>query len=453
VKGFDEPVAVWRALGERVIETRFAAARSDGAGPILGRERELAFLADSWQRALRGNGHVVLVSGEAGMGKSRLVEAFAEHLHGREKRLLRCQCSPYHRNTALHPVTQLLKHELMLRPDAPAPENLSRIEQMLARIGRSSRVAKVAARRAARSSVADSLSAMEMTLAQRKERDARAARGVPGRRADADAVLLIIEDAHWSDPTTQTLIERLLKRISAERALMVVTFRRSSHTSWSKHPHATLISCKPLERTECASLVRRTAARARIDPALIEQLVARSDGVPLFAEELTKAVMELEPGLAGSVPLTLQDSLAARLDRLGNAREIAQVASVIGRQFSYALLAAISGASRTDLVGGLERLKAAGTRPRCKRRSRIALHLQSFAGAGGRLREPGARSPPEAACGDCRSALGGGRRGRPRTDRLSLEPRGQSGSGVQAMDGRRAKIRASARRTPNRWPT
>jgi hypothetical protein len=174
------------------------------------------------------------------------------------------------------------------------------------------------------------------------------------------AVLLILEDAHWSDPTTQTLIERLLKRVHAERSLMIVTFRPELNTSWSKHPHATLISCKPLERTECASLVRRTAARARIDPALIEQLVARSDGVPLFAEELTKAVMELEPGLAGSVPLTLQDSLAARLDRLGNAREIAQVASVIGRQFSYALLAAISGASRADLIGGLDRLKASG---------------------------------------------------------------------------------------------
>jgi len=130
-------------------------------------------------------------------------------------------------------------------------------------------------------------------------------------RARPDPMVFVLEDAHWSDPTTQTLIERLLKRVHTERSLMIVTFRPELNTSWSKHPHATLISCKPLERTECASLVRRTAARARIDPALIEQLVARSDGVPLFAEELTKAVMELEPGLAGSVPLTLQDSLAA----------------------------------------------------------------------------------------------------------------------------------------------
>jgi hypothetical protein len=360
VKGFDEPVGVWRALGERVIESRFAAARSDGAGPILGRERELAFLADSWQRALRGNGHVVLVSGEAGMGKSRLVEAFVEPLHGQQKRLLRCQCSPYHRNTALYPITQLLKHELMRRPDAPAPENLSRIEQMLARIGRSSRVAKLLLAELLEVQSPDSLSAMEMTLAQRKNETLALLEEFLVAAADAAAALLILEDAHWSDPTTQTLIERLLQRVHTERSLVIVTFRPELNTSWSKHPHATLIACKPLERSQCANLVRRTAARARIDNALIEQLVARSDGVPLFAEELTKAVMELDPGLAGSVPLTLQDSLAARLDRLGNAREIAQVASVIGRQFSYALLAAISGASSADLMGGLARLKASG---------------------------------------------------------------------------------------------
>lgn len=358
VKGFEEPMAAWRAVSERSTETRFAAARAEGTGPILGRERELAFLADSWERAQRGNGHVVLVAGEAGMGKSKLIEAFAERQRGRPKRLLRCQCSPYHRNTALYPLTQLLKHELALRPDAPAPENVARIEQALPRFGRASRVAKLLLAELLEIQSPDALSAMEMTLAQRKNETLALLEDFLLAAADA-AVLLLVEDAHWSDPTTQTLIERLLKRIDAERALVVVTYRPEFSTAWQKHPHASLISCKPLERTQCASLVRRTAAQSRMDEALIEQVVARSDGVPLFAEELTKAVVDLG-SFSGSVPLTLQDSLAARLDRLGKAREVAQIASVIGRHFSYPLLATISGESSSDLASALDRLKASG---------------------------------------------------------------------------------------------
>ena len=359
VKGFEEPVPVWRVLGERVIESRFAAGRAEGAGPILGRERELAFLADSWERALGGNGHVVLVAGEAGMGKSRLIEAFAERLRGQPRRLLRCQCSPYHRNTALYPVTQLLKQELSLRPDAPAPENLSRIEHMVAQIGRSSRVTKLLLAELLEVQSQDALSAMEMTLAQRKNETLTLLEDFVVAAPEAPA-LLLVEDAHWSDPTTQTWIDRLLKRVHTERALVIVTYRPELDPAWPKHPHATLISCKPLERGQCASLVRRIAAHAHVDAALVEQVVARSDGVPLFAEELTKAIVEMGSVLPGSVPLTLQDSLAARLDRLGKAREIAQIASVIGRQFSYRLLAAISGESSRDLDSALEQLRGSG---------------------------------------------------------------------------------------------
>lgn len=359
VKGFEEPVPVWRVLGERVIESRFAAARADGAGPILGRERELAFLTDSWERALRGNGHVVLVAGEPGMGKSKLIEAFAERLRGQPLRLLRCQCSPYHRNTALYPVAQLLKQELSLRPDVPASENLSRIEQLAAQIGRSSRVAKLLLAELLEVPSQDALSAMEMTLAQRKNETLALLEDFVVAAPDAPA-LLLLEDAHWSDPTTQTLVERLLKRVHTERALVIVTYRPDLDPTWPKHPHATLISCKPLERGQCAILVRRIAAQARVDEALVEQVVARSDGVPLFAEELTKAVVELGSVVPGRVPLTLQDSLAARLDRLGKAREIAQIASVIGRQFSYPLLAAISGESSRDLDSALAQLRGSG---------------------------------------------------------------------------------------------
>ena len=161
-------------------------------------------------------------------------------------------------------------------------------------------------------------------------------------------VLLLLEDAHWSDQTTQTLIERLLKRIEREQALVLITHRPELKTNWSEHPQATLITCKQIGREHCAALIRNVANRMQMDDTLIQEIVTRSDGVPLFVEELTKAVLDLRSLGASAVPLTLQDSLMARLDRLGRAKEIAQIASVIGRQFSHEMLEAIAGASDSD---------------------------------------------------------------------------------------------------------
>ena len=144
-------------------------------------------------------------------------------------------------------------------------------------------------------------------------------------------VLLLLEDAHWSDQTTQTLIERLLKRIGREQALVLITHRPELKTNWSEHPQATQITCKQIGHEHCAALIRNVASRMQMDDTLIREIVTRSDGVPLFAEELTKAVLDLRSLGASAVPLTLQDSLMARLDRLGRAKDIAQIASVIGR--------------------------------------------------------------------------------------------------------------------------
>jgi len=173
-------------------------------------------------------------------------------------------------------------------------------------------------------------------------------------------VLLLLEDAHWSDQTTQTLIERLLKRIGREHALVLITHRPELKTNWSKHPQGTLITCKQIGHEHCAALIRNVASRTQMDDTLIREIVTRSDGVPLFAEELTKAVLDLRSLGAGAVPLTLQDTLMARLDRLGRAKDIAQIASVIGRQFSYALLEAIAGANDIDLRSALARLRESG---------------------------------------------------------------------------------------------
>jgi class 3 adenylate cyclase/ABC-type lipoprotein export system ATPase subunit len=359
IKGFSEPVLVWKALHESATESRFAAAHLAAAGPIVGRERELAFLYDSWQRATRGDGHIVLLAGEAGMGKSRLLEALAERLREESHRLLRCQCSPFHRNSVLFPIKTLLRHSLDIGRDLSVRENLDRVDRMLERVGRRSRPTNLLMAELLEIPVEETLSPIEMTQNQRKNETLAILEDVLVAPLDGP-VLLLLEDAHWSDQTTQTLIDRLLRRIGREHALVLITHRPELKTNWSEHPQATQISCKPIGPEHCAALIRQIASRTQIGDSLIQEIVSRSDGVPLFAEELTKAVLDLRSVGPGAVPLTLQDTLMARLDRLGRAKEIAQIASVFGRQFSFPLLEAISGASDSDLRTALARLGESG---------------------------------------------------------------------------------------------
>lgn len=360
VKGFSRPIPVWKVLHERAIESRFAASRTAAAGPIVARDRELAFLLDAWQRAAEGNGHIVLVSGEAGMGKSRLIESLAERVKGETHRLLRCQCSPYHRFSALYPFTQLLRHTAEIKPDQSAEHNLQRIEQILTRFGRFSRLSLLLLAELLDVPAVDALSPMEMTLAQRKTETLAILEDFVMVPIEGAPVMLLLEDAHWSDPTTQALVMRLLGRIERERALVLITHRPEFKTKWGEHPSATTISCKQLGRDDCVAMIRLLAGKRPIHDSLVQEIVTRSDGVPLYVEELTKAVLDMHAERSATVPATLQDSLMARLDRMGRAKDIAQIASVIGRQFSYPLLSAIAGASDEELRVALERLQDSG---------------------------------------------------------------------------------------------
>jgi class 3 adenylate cyclase/ABC-type lipoprotein export system ATPase subunit len=359
VKGFNEPVRIWKALCESATESRFAAAHVAAAGPMVGRERELAFLYDAWQRATEGDGHVVLLAGEAGMGKSRLLEALAERVRGEPHRLLRCQCSPYHRNSVLFPLKTLLRHRLDISRDLSSQENMDRIRRALERVGRQSRSSALLLAELLEIPVEDTLSPIEMTPNQRKNETLAIVEDLLVMALDGP-VLLLIEDAHWSDQTTQTLIDRLLKRIGREHALVLITHRPELKTNWSEHAQGTQINCKPIGQVQCAALIRQVASRMQMDDSLVQEIITRSDGVPLFAQELTKAVMDLRSVGASAVPLTLQDSLMARLDRLGRAKDIAQIASVFGRQFSFALLESVAGASPGDLRAALIRLRESG---------------------------------------------------------------------------------------------
>ena len=207
--------------------------------------------------------------------------------------------------------------------------------------------------------IQDMVSPIEMTPNQRKNETLAVLEDLLMAPIDGP-VLLLLEDAHWSDQTTQSLIERLLKRVDREKALVLITYRPELATSWAEHPQATLLTCKQIGRTHCSALIRNVANRMQMDDTLVEEIAARSDGVPLFAEELTKAVLEMGSPAPGVVPLTLQDSLMARLDRLGRAKDVAQVASVFGRQFSYAPLREITGANDEELRNALGRLRETG---------------------------------------------------------------------------------------------
>jgi class 3 adenylate cyclase/ABC-type lipoprotein export system ATPase subunit len=360
LKGFPDPVRAWRVLGASVAESRFFAAHAAAAAPIVGRERELAFLDDAWQRAARGNGHVVLVSGEAGMGKSRLLEALAERVRDQPHRLLRAQCSPYHRSSVLYPFTQLLRQRLDLRRELSAAENLERIDRALARFGRATRQARLLLAEQLDLAAPESLSPAELTPAQRKEATLDILEAFLLTPVDGATVLLLLEDAHWSDPSTLLLMERILARVDREQALVVVSHRPDFRAAWADRPQATTLRCKPLGAEHSAALARHVASRHGIDDALVREITSRSDGVPLFVEELTKAVLELPAARSEAVPHSLQDSLMARLDRLGGAKEIAQAASAIGRQFPRTLLSAVAGTDETTLAAGLERLRNAG---------------------------------------------------------------------------------------------
>jgi class 3 adenylate cyclase len=245
IKGFHDPISIWKVLGESTIESRFAAAHAATAGPIVGRERELTFLNDCWQRATRGDGHVVLVVGEAGMGKSRLLEAVTERVGQEPHRLLRCQCSPYHRNSVLFPFKKPLRHGLGLSHDLSSQEDLDRIERMLSRVGRHKRPSTLLLAELLDVPSEEKLSPLEMTPNQRKEETLAILEDLLMVPLDGP-VLLLLEDAHWSDQTTQTLIERLLKRIAREQALVLITYRPELKTNWSEHPHGTLITCKQI---------------------------------------------------------------------------------------------------------------------------------------------------------------------------------------------------------------
>ena len=365
---------------------------------LVGRDQELAVLLDRWRRAKNGSGQVVLLAGEPGIGKSRIAIALRERLRGEECLSLRYHGSPYHTNSALFPVLDQLRRAAGFeREDAPEVK-LAKLEALLALAVPDSEIGDPADRRAFGDPDRRPLPDPELAPEQKKAKTFQALLAQLEGLAAKQPVLMTAEDAHWFDPTSLELFDRIVDRIERLPVLLVVTFRPEFAPRWTGRPHVTLLTLTRLGRNESAALIDHLSGGRPLPAEVQAHILAKTEGVPLFVEELTKAVLESgllrEAGghyeLAGSLPLaipsTLQDSLLARLDRLAPVKEVAQIGAVIGREFSYESARRDRGDGWAELRTALDELVHSelafcrGTASGCD------LQLQARAGARCRLR-------------------------------------------------------------------
>ena len=369
LKGFAEPLAAWRIEGEGRAEGRFEALHGEHLTPLVGRDHELGILLERWAGAKEGDGQAVLLSGEPGIGKSRMIRALRERLGDAPSISLSHYCSPYHTNSALHPVIGLLERAAQRDRGDPPEEQLARLEAVVARA--SDRLDEVVPLLAALLGVpsGERYPALTLTPEVQKRRTLQALVDQLAGLAAQQPVLAVYEDVHWVDPSTLELLGLVIERIRQLPVLVLITFRPEFQPPWTPHAHITTLTMSRLGRRQGADLVARVTGEKPLPSAIVEQIVARTDGVPLFVEELTKTVLEsgllADAGdhyeLSGplpplAIPTTLHDSLLARLDRLAPVKEVAQTAAVIGREFSHELLAAVVPLGDSQLQDALAQL-------------------------------------------------------------------------------------------------
>ncbi|HLL04521.1 MAG TPA: protein kinase [Myxococcaceae bacterium] len=345
---------VHRVQRSRVAVIRFERTLGgDGKlSPLVGRERELGLLLDAWRRAREGQGSYVLVSGEAGIGKSRLLQELREQVLPEKPRLLRLQCWSHFSTSALHPVIEALQR-LWLRPELSPQENLRALQARLEERGLTP--VQVGLLTSLLSlPVADSSPHLRLTPQRRQEETMEALAALAMHQDWHSPALVVVEDLHWADPSTLRLLGFVLERVEALRVLMVLSARPEFRSPWGQHPRFQPLALERLT-AECAERLVKEFARGQQLPAnVMTQLVARTDGVPLFVEEMTRVILEGDRAVA--IPLTLQELLLARLDALPRRQQqLAQLCAVVGRSFSQALLASLTGladsALRRDLTG------------------------------------------------------------------------------------------------------
>ena len=371
LKGIAGPVRAWAALRPRSVESRFEALHATGLTELVGREEELELLLRRWSKATTGEGQVVLLSGEAGIGKSRLTAALLERLAGEPHTRLRYFCSPQHTDSAFYPIIGQMERAAGLAHDDKSQAKLDKLDALLAQTSTSIQDATL---------FAEMLSlpndgrypALDLSPQQRRQRTLEALTSQLAELAGRQPVLMIFEDAHWVDPTSLEVFGRTVERIKTLGVLLIVTYRPEFEPPWIGRPHVTALTLNRLAEREISAMIDRVVGNKLLRANIRQDIIERTDGIPLFVEEMTKAVLEAEgesearrtaaavPSPAVAVPASLHASLMARLDRLGSAKEVAQIGSAIGREFSHSLLAAVVRKPDAELGSSLDRLIAAG---------------------------------------------------------------------------------------------
>jgi class 3 adenylate cyclase len=371
LKGIAGPVRAWAALRASSAEGRFEALHATGLTALVGREEELELLLRRWSRAKSGEGQVVLLSGEAGIGKSRLTAALLERLASEPHTRLRYFCSPQHTDSAFYPIISQMERAAGFVHDDTAQAKLDKLDAVLAQSFTPRQDVAL---------FAEMLSlpndgrypAPELTPQQRRQQTLEALTAQIEALTRQNPVLMIFEDAHWTDPTSLEVFGRAVDRIATLRVLLIVTFRPEFEAPWIGRPHVTALTINRLAQRDIDAMIDRVVGNKLLPTSVRQDIIERTDGIPLFVEEMTKAVLEAGsesearqtagavPSPALTVPASLHASLMARLDRLGPAKEVAQIGAAIGREFSHAMLAAVVRKPEAELGSALDRLIAAG---------------------------------------------------------------------------------------------
>jgi class 3 adenylate cyclase/predicted ATPase len=368
LKGVAVPTEAFEVIEPTGIHTRFEIAVASGLTSLVGREMEVELLLRHWEESTRGRGHVVMLSGEPGIGKSRLLRVLKERTGGEWISEFETRCSPYAQSSPLYPAIDFMQNALQFQRDDDAGQKLVLLEQRLKQWGFTlpDSVPLFAALLSLPPN--DRYPALPMTPQRQKQKTLEAIVAFLLHAAELHPTRVIVEDLHWADPSTLELLELIIEQVPHARLFVALAFRPDLVPPWPAQPHMTNITLAPLSRGEIEVMVRSIAG-GNLPAVVVNEIATKTEGVPLFVEELTRMVLETElveerngvyeltsslPALA--IPATLYDSLMARLDRLGTAKEVTQLAAVIGREFSYELLRAISPLEETRLTGALNRL-------------------------------------------------------------------------------------------------
>jgi class 3 adenylate cyclase len=369
LKGWTDPIRTWQVLGSRGVESRFAAQHQARLTPLVGRDEEIELLKRRWRTAKQGEGRAVLLTGEAGIGKSHIALAFDELLQGEPHVTVTYLCSAHHANSTLYPyINQLQRAAGIERSDAPQTK-LAKLEALVGMpTGRAEHTVALLSNLLGLPADAGYV-LPELNPQKQKEATLAALSALLDELAARSPVLMIVEDVHWIDPTSLELLALTVERLAQLPVLLLLTARPEFTPPWPGHAHVSTMLLTRLRRRDGAALVERVAGGKPLPQPVLQQILARTDGVPLFVEELTKTVLEsgqlqergeeyvlegAHPSLA--IPATLHASLMARLDRLAPVRDVAQVGAVIGREFSYELLSAVAGQPKAKLDEALEQL-------------------------------------------------------------------------------------------------